>query len=156
MKVLSGSGLVASIFLLVLANVIFIGYTVVKGRESLKDSITEAKIKRIEVDSKENEEEDQRQEKKRKEEDEFSSKLMISYIYIGLPDDTTNISQDISNTTHHNNTTFTEMNLNKKPSSKAVARDKLKGKDVDYVESTSNNYTTKKSNPTYTTEKGDP
>lgn len=146
MKVLSGSGLVASIFLLVLANVIFIGYTVVKGRESLKDSITEAKIKRIEVDSKENEEEDQRQEKKRKEEDEFSR----------LPDDTTNISQDISNTTHHNNTTFTEMNLNKKPSSKAVARDKLKGKDVDYVESTSNNYTTKKSNPTYTTEKGDP
>lgn len=46
------------------------------------------------------------------------------------------------------------MNLNKKPSSKSFARDKLKGKDVDYVQSSDNNYTTKKTDPTYTTEKG--
>lgn len=77
MKVTSGGGLVAAIFLLILANVLFCAYTVIKGREGLKDAITEAKIKRFEQDAKEDEEEEERQEAKRKEEDEFSSKIII-------------------------------------------------------------------------------
>lgn len=42
-KVVAGVALIISIFLLVLANIIFIGYTVFKGKEKLKESIKKAK-----------------------------------------------------------------------------------------------------------------
>jgi hypothetical protein len=42
-----------AIFLLVLANLVFIGYTLVKGKAKLKESIKQAKIKRIEQEEKE-------------------------------------------------------------------------------------------------------
>lgn len=47
-KVIAGAALVASIYLLVLANIVFIGYIVWKGRDNLKAAIKEAKAKRIE------------------------------------------------------------------------------------------------------------
>ena len=81
-KVIAGGALITSIFLLVLANVAFIIYTVVKGRDRLKLAIKEAKQKRIEEEEKERQEEEERREKKRKEEEEFSSKIyyeLISY-----------------------------------------------------------------------------
>ena len=96
-KVIAGAALVASIFLLVLANIVFIGYIVWKGRENLKTAVKEAKIKRLEEEEKERQEELERQEKKRKEEEEFSK----------VPDDTTNNMTMVDQT---NKTT--EMNAN--------------------------------------------
>ena len=81
-KVIAGGCLVTSIFLLVLANIIFIGYIVIKGKDKLKIAIKEAKIKRIEEEEKERIEEEERLAKKKKEEEEFSK----------LPDDTNNVS----------------------------------------------------------------
>ena len=98
-KVAAGGALITSIFLLVLANIVFIGYIVVKGRDRLKEAIKEAKIKRIAEEETERQEEAARVEKKRKEEEEFSK----------LPDET-NISQDMTNTTHHGNTTMSDLN----------------------------------------------
>jgi hypothetical protein len=120
-KVIAGGCLVTSIFLLVLANILFIGYTLVKGRDNLKIAIKEAKVKRIEEEDQERKEEEERIAKKKKEEEEFSR----------LPDDTNNVSQDITNTTHHANTTMTD--LNQKIRTKANAANKAKGKDVDNV-----------------------
>lgn len=79
-KVIAGGCLVTAIFLLVLANIAFILYTVIKGPVKLKAAIKEAKIKRIEEEEKERQEEAERIAKKKKEEEEFSK----------LPDDTTN------------------------------------------------------------------
>ncbi len=47
-KVVAGAALVASIYLLVLANLAFIGYIVWQGRQKLKDAIKDAKVKRDE------------------------------------------------------------------------------------------------------------
>ena len=71
-----------SIFLLVLANIVFIGYTLIKGRDKLKVAIIEAKKERKEEEKKEQEEEEARKEKKRKEEEEFSSKNIYAIIVI--------------------------------------------------------------------------
>ena len=48
-----GIALIVSILLLVLANLIFIGYTVFKGKERLKEDIKKAKLDRIEKEDKE-------------------------------------------------------------------------------------------------------
>jgi amino acid permease len=77
-KVVAGAALVVSIFLLVLANLIFIGYTVIKGKEKLKQAIKKAKIERIEQEEKERQEEEERKAKKKKEEEEFSSKTLYN------------------------------------------------------------------------------
>jgi len=69
-----GVALIVSIFLLVLANLIYIGYTVIKGKEKLKESIKQSKLKRIEQEEKERREEEERKAKRKKEEEEFSSK----------------------------------------------------------------------------------
>ncbi len=131
-KVIAGIALVISIFLLVLANIVFIGYIVFKGRENLKTAIKEAKIKREEEEQKEEEEERERQEKKKKEEEEFSK----------MPgDETANVTVDGTNTTHHANTTMSD--LNQKSKSKATA-DKLKGKNVDDVGTINGPYSTAK------------
>ena len=42
-KVVAGIALIISIFLLVLANIVFIGYTVFRGKAKLKDDIKKAK-----------------------------------------------------------------------------------------------------------------
>jgi hypothetical protein len=126
-KVIAGGALVTSIFLLVLANIAFIAYTVIKGKDNLKVSIKEAKIKRKEEEEKERQEEEERLQKKKQEEEEFSR----------LPDDTNNVSQDITNTTHHANTTMTD--LNQKIRTKQQ-QGKTKGKDVDNVETVNNGY----------------
>jgi uncharacterized membrane protein len=128
-KVIAGIALVISIFLLVLANIVFIGYIVFKGRDNLKIAIKEAKEKRIEEEQKEKEEEEERQAKKKKEEEEFSK----------LPDDTKiNATIDATNTTHHANTTMTDL---KNEKGKA---NKMKGKDVDNVAEINGPYNTAK------------
>lgn len=77
-KVVAGIALIISIFLLVLANLIFIGYTVYLGKDKLKDAIQKAKLDRIEQEEKERQEEEERKSKKKKEEEEFSSKIYYS------------------------------------------------------------------------------
>jgi len=81
-KVISGIALIVAIFFLVLANLAFIGYNMVKGKEKLKEIIKAAKEKRVTDEEKEKLEEEERKEKKKKEEEEFTK----------LPDDTHNIS----------------------------------------------------------------
>jgi amino acid permease len=72
-KVVSGIALIVSIFFLVLCNLIFIVYNMVKGKAVLKENIKKAKIKRIEDDEKEREEEEERKAKKKKQEEDFTS-----------------------------------------------------------------------------------
>lgn len=122
-KVIAGGCLVTAIFLLVLANILFIGYMVVKGKEQMKEKISQAKKERIMEDEKERNEEQERREKKKKEEEEFSR----------LPDDTNNISQDITNTTHHANTTMTDLNQKIRTKSNNM---KTKGQGDDVAEFT--------------------
>jgi lysylphosphatidylglycerol synthetase-like protein (DUF2156 family) len=74
-KVISGIALIVAIFLLVLANIAFILYSVILGKTKLKVSIKHHKQKRVEQEEKERLEEDSRLAKKKKEEEEFSSKL---------------------------------------------------------------------------------
>jgi len=59
-KVIAGAALVTSIFLLVFANILFIGYILWKGRENLKLAVKDAKAKRIEEEEKERQEEAER------------------------------------------------------------------------------------------------
>ena len=61
-----------------LANLVFIGYTVFKGKDRLKEDIKKAKLNRIEQEEKERLEEEERKQKKKKEEEEFSSKYHFS------------------------------------------------------------------------------
>lgn len=81
-KVVAGIALVISIFLLVLANLVFIGYTVYLGRDKLKEAIQKAKLERIEQEEKERQEEEERKAKKKKEEEEFSSKIYLLYSFL--------------------------------------------------------------------------
>ena len=64
--------LVISIFLLVLSNLLFILYLIIKGKDRLKVAVKEALDARIMEEEKEAEEKRERLEKKRKEEEEFS------------------------------------------------------------------------------------
>lgn len=66
-----------SIFLLVLANLLFILFNMIKGKERLKQQIKTAKQKRQEQEEKERREEEERRAKKKKEEEEFTSKLLF-------------------------------------------------------------------------------
>jgi len=127
-KVIAGIALVIAIFLLVLANIVFIGYIVFMGRDKLKESIKKAKEDRIVEEQKEEEEEKERQEKKKKEEEEFSK----------MPDETNNVSQDNTYTTHHANTTMTDLKHEKGKANKA------KAKDVDNVTTINGPYNTAK------------
>lgn len=97
-KVTAGIALMASIFFLVLSNIVYIVYNMIKGKEKLKESIKHHKVKRLEQEEQERLEEEERQRKKKEKEEEFSK----------IPDDTNNISHD-ANTTHHNNTTIAEL-----------------------------------------------
>ena len=78
-KVMAGIALIVAIFLLVLANIIFIIYTMVKGRDKLKEYIKESKKKRVEEEEKERQEEEERRAKKKKEEEEFSSIYFLNF-----------------------------------------------------------------------------
>jgi amino acid permease len=78
-KVIAGIALVVAIFLLVLANILFIAYNVVRGKDKLKEDIKKAKINRIEQEEKERQEEEERKAKKKKEEEEFSSTNSYKY-----------------------------------------------------------------------------
>lgn len=122
-KVSAGVCLITAIFLLVLANIVFIGYLAKKGKENLKVTIREAKAKRIEEEEQERKEEEERREKKRKEEEEFSK----------LPDDTTNnaTNAEITNTTMHgqNNTTMADLK------GKSSQKNKMKANVDDVVSS---------------------
>ncbi len=129
-KVIAGGALVTAIFLLVLANIAFIIYTVIKGPVALKEAVKDAKQKRIEEEEQERKEEEERIAKKKKEEEEFSK----------LPDETNNVSQDVTNTTHHANTTMTD--LNSKIRTKAAQ--KTKGMDEDNVVHADGPYSTAK------------
>lgn len=107
-----------SIFLLVLANIVYIIYNMIKGKQKLKEAIKEAKKKRIAQEEKERQEEEERKRKRKEKEEEFSK----------LPDETNNVSQD-ANTTHHNNTTIAELKGKKGKQAK-----KKKGDGLDAVE----------------------
>jgi len=61
--------------LLVIANIAFIIYSMIKGKPKLKEQIKNAKVKRAEQEEKERLEEEERKAKKKKEEEEFSSNL---------------------------------------------------------------------------------
>jgi len=65
-----------SIFLLVLANIIYIIYNMIKGKAKLKEAIKEAKKKRIAQEDKEKAEEEERKRKRKEKEEEFSSKSL--------------------------------------------------------------------------------
>jgi amino acid permease len=78
-KVAAGVALIVSIFLLVFANLVFIGYSVWRGKARLKEDIKKAKQERIEQEEKERQEEEERKAKKKKEEEEFSSKYFYLY-----------------------------------------------------------------------------
>lgn len=121
-KVIAGAALIASIFLLVLANIVFIGYIVWKGRANLKTAVKEAKIKRLEEEEKERQEELERQEKKRKEEEEFSK----------VPEDTNNMTVvDQTNKTTDMNANTTMAALGDKTKAKAAfAKQKANVDDV--------------------------
>lgn len=77
-KVIAGIALVIAIFFLVMSNIAFIIYNLIKGKEKLKEGIKKAKINRIEEEEKERQEEEERKLKKKKEEEEFSSKYFFS------------------------------------------------------------------------------
>lgn len=77
-----GAALVVAIFLLVLANLVFIGYSMYKGKAALKEAIKVGKQKRIEQEEKERQEELERQAKKKKEEEQFSSKLHSKLMFL--------------------------------------------------------------------------
>lgn len=116
-KVIAGIALVISIYLLVLANLVFIGYVVWQGRDKLKLAIKTAKATRLEEEKKEKEEEELRKSNKEKEEAEFNK----------LPDDTgINVSQPDMTI----NTTLGNLNQKK---AQAIAKGKGKGKDDDNV-----------------------
>ena len=66
-KVVAGYILMVSIFLLLAANLVFIGYCMWKGRAQMKDDIKKAKKKRAEQEAKEEEEEKRRKEEEEKE-----------------------------------------------------------------------------------------
>lgn len=81
-KVIAGISLMVSIFLLVLANIIYIIYNMVKGKQKLKQAIVEAKKKRQEQEQKEKEEEEERKRKKKeKEKENFSGNLYSFILY---------------------------------------------------------------------------
>lgn len=65
-KVVAGYILMVSIFLLLAANLVFIGYCMWKGRAQMKDDIKKAKKKRAEQEAKEEEEEKRRKEDEEK------------------------------------------------------------------------------------------
>ena len=73
-KVVAGIALMASIFFLVLSNLVYIMYNMIKGKEKLKEKIKEAKIKRLEEEERERLEEEERLRKKKEKEEELSSK----------------------------------------------------------------------------------
>lgn len=103
-----------AIFLLVLANILFIVFNMIKGKPKLKEQIKNSKKKRVEQEEKERQEEEERKAKKKKEEEEFTK----------IPDQTSHdISQDINNTTNPN-TTISELTLkNKKARNKKKVED---------------------------------
>lgn len=70
--------MIAALFLLVLANIAYIIYNMVKGKDRLKQQIKEAKKKRLEEEIKEQEEEEEKKAKAKKEEEEFTSKQYLS------------------------------------------------------------------------------
>lgn len=78
-KVVSAIALIVAIFFLVLANLIYIGYNMYKGKAKLKESIVKAKAKRIEDEEKEKQEEEERKAKKKKQEEEFTSMIKLNY-----------------------------------------------------------------------------
>jgi hypothetical protein len=121
--VLAGIALMVSIFLLVLANLVYIMYNMIKGKDKLKVSIKAAKIKRKEEEEQERKEEEERKAKKKKEEEEFTK----------IPDATQNdmsISQD-PNTTYanNNNTTMTDLTKPGKRGLKKKVEDNLEHHD---------------------------
>lgn len=70
-KVGAGYFLIAAIFFLVMSNIAYIIYNMIRGRDALKADIKKAKEKRAEEERKRAEEEKERKE------DEFNSKFLF-------------------------------------------------------------------------------
>ena len=122
-KIGAGVALMSSLILLILSNIVMNVSQMYFGREVIKKTIRESKLKRAEKEALEEAEEQERRLKKKKEEEEFTR----------LPDETgaNSLSQtgDANNTTHGNNTTLAELNL------KSSKKGKLKkGQEDDVTE----------------------
>jgi len=105
-KIGAGVALMSSLILLILSNLVMNVSQMYFGRENIKKTIRESKLKRAEKEALEEAEEQERRLKKKKEEEEFTR----------LPDEAggaNSLSQtnDANNTTQGNNTTLAELNL---------------------------------------------
>jgi hypothetical protein len=110
--------LIVSIFALVFANIGFNIYQLCKGRAGMKKRIDEDKLKREQKEAEEAAKEEERKLQKKREEEEF----------MAIPDETNHMSMDISNTTIHNNTTLSELNMKSGSSKKGGKGGKGKNK----------------------------
>ena len=119
----AGVALIASLILLVLANILTNIVYMIRGPEKLKQDINESKLKRAEKEALERAEEEERKLKKKKEEEEFTK----------LHDETNNISNmDASQGTTHGNTT--QDLLNTRANRKKSGKSKTKGNDDNVAE----------------------
>jgi len=97
----------SSLVLLILSNLVMNVAQMYYGRDSIKRTIRESKLKRAEKEALEEAEEQERRLKKKKEEEEFT-RLPDESTMGGLPANSQTMDQ--SNTTH-GNTTLSELNL---------------------------------------------
>ena len=97
----------SSLILLIIANLVMNVAQMYYGRDALKRTIRESKLKRAEKEALEEAEEQERRLKKKKEEEEFT-RLPDESTMGGLPPHSQTMDQ--SNTTH-GNTTLSELNL---------------------------------------------
>jgi len=106
-KIGAGVALMSSLILLIIANLVMNVAQMYYGRDALKRTIRESKLKRAEKEALEEAEEQERRLKKKKEEEEFT-RLPDESTMGGLPPNSQTMDQ--SNTTH-GNTTLSELNL---------------------------------------------
>lgn len=106
-KIGAGVALMSSLVLLILSNLVMNVAQMYYGRDAIKRTIRESKLKRSEKEAMEEAEEQERRLKKKKEEEEFT-RLPDESTMGGLP--ASSQTMDQSNTTH-GNTTLSELNL---------------------------------------------
>jgi hypothetical protein len=103
-KIGAGVALMSSLILLILSNLVMNVSQMYFGRENIKKTIRESKLKRAEKEALEEAEEQERRLKKKKEEEEFTR----------LPDEAggnNSLSQTNDNNTTQGNTTLAELNI---------------------------------------------
>jgi len=115
-KIGAGVALMSSLILLILSNLVMNVSQMYFGRENIKKTIRESKLKRAEKEALEEAEEQERRLKKKKEEEEFTK----------LPDEVggaNSLSQTNDNNTTQGNTTLHELNKSSKKGGKKKGDD---------------------------------